>query len=96
MASRKKIPKLKRTSKYLATCKQPEIISIIIANSPNKVSKSICDATLNSAGGEVSLKPKEKKILAAHRKLIERLIQRGESTKRKRHLSMKQLDPFWV
>ena len=43
------------------------------------VIKSICDATLNAARGEVSLKPKEKMILASHRKLIERLIQRGET-----------------
>ena len=86
MAPRKKNPKLKRTIKYLATCKHPEIISRIIAKSPDNVIKSICDATLNAARGEVSLKPKEKKILASHRKLIERLIQRGETAKSKRHL----------
>ena len=86
MAPRQKNPKLKRTIKYLATCKHPEIISRIIAKSPDNVIKSICDAALNAARGEVSLKPKEKKILAAHRKLIERLIQRGETAKSKRHL----------
>ena len=72
--------------KYLATCKHLEIISRIIAKSADIVIKSICDAALNAARGEVSLKPKEKKILAAHRKLIERLIQRGETAKSKRHL----------
>ena len=34
MAPRKKNPKLKRTSKYLASCRHPEIISRIIAKSP--------------------------------------------------------------
>ena len=86
MAARKINPKLKRTSKYLATWKHPEIISRIIAKSHDKVIKSICDAALNAAGGKVSLKPNEKKILAAQRKLIERLIQRGERDKSKRHL----------
>ena len=85
MAHRKKNPKLKRTIKYLATCKHPEIISRIIAKSPDNVIKSICDATLNAAR-EVSLKPKEKKILASHRKIIERLIQRGDTAKSKRYL----------
>ena len=78
MAPRKKNPKLKTTSKYLATFKHPEIISRITAKSPDNVIKSICDAALNAARGDVSFKPKEKKILAAHRKLIERLLQCGE------------------
>ena len=86
MAPRKKNPKLKRNIKYLATCKHPQIISRIIANSIDYVIKSICDAPLNAARGDVSLKPKEKKILASHRKLIERLIQRDETAKSKRHL----------
>ena len=85
MAPRKKNPKLKRTMKYLASCRHPEIISRIIAKSPDNVIKSICDATLNAARGEVSLKPKEKKIFASHRKLIERLIQRGETAKSMQH-----------
>ena len=86
MAPRKKNPKLKRTIKYLATCKHPEIISRIIAKSPDNVIKSICDATINAARGEVSLSQKRKKILPAHRKLIQRLIQRGEPANRMQHL----------
>ena len=86
MAPRKKNPKLKRTIKYLATCKHPEIISGIIVKSPVSVIKSIFDAALNAARGKLSLKPKEKKILASHRRLIERLIQRAETAKSKRHL----------
>ena len=86
MAPRKKNPKLKRTTKYLANCKHQEIISNIIAKSPDNVFKSISDATINATRGEVSFEPKEKKILASHRKLIERLLQRGETHKNKRHL----------
>ena len=86
MAPRKKNLKLKRTIKYVATWKHPEIISRIIAKSPDFVIKSICDAAFNTARGEVSLKPKEKKILASHRKLIERLLQRCVTAKSKPHL----------
>ena len=86
MSPRKKNPKLKRTIKYLATCKHPESISRIIAKSLDNVIQSICDAALNSARGDISLKPKEKKILGSHRILIERLIQMGETAKSKRHL----------
>ena len=86
MAPRKKNPKLKRSLKYFATCKHPDIISRIIAKSPDNVIISICDGPLNAARGEVSLSQKRKKILPAHRKLIQRLIQRGETAKSKRHL----------
>ena len=86
MPPRKKNPKLKRRIKYLATWKHPEIISMIIEKSPDNVIKSICDASVNAARGDVSLKPKEKTILASHRNLFERVIQRGETPKRKRYL----------
>ena len=78
MAPRKKNAKLKSTTKYLSTSKKLEIISKIIAKSPDNVIKSISDAALNGAEGELSIKPKDKQILAAHRNLIERLIQKGE------------------
>ena len=96
MPPRKKNPKLKRRIKYLATWKHPEIISMIIEKSPDNVIKSICDASVNAARGDVSLKPKEKNILAAHSKLIERLIQRAQPAKRQRHLLKKKGDPFWA
>ena len=86
MAPRRKNPKLKRTIKYVASWKHPEIISSIISKSPNIVIKSICDAALNAARGAVSLKPKEKRILATNRQLIERLIEKGESAKRNRQI----------
>ena len=67
MAPRKKNPNLITTIIYLATCKHPEIISRIIEKSPDNVIKSISDAALKAARGELSLKPKEKKILASDR-----------------------------
>ena len=61
MASRLKSPKVKRTIKYLDTCKHTEIISRIIAKSPDNVIKSICDAALNTAERRNFLKTKREK-----------------------------------
>ena len=83
---KKKSVQLKRTIKYLASCRHPEIINKIIAKSPDNVIKSICNAALNSAQGSVVLKRKERKILAANRALIERLIFKGEPLAAKRQV----------
>ena len=75
---------LKRTVKYLACCKSPEIISVIIANSTDKLIKAICNAALNTAQGIVSLTKSEKRVLSDNRAFIQQLIQRGESVEKKR------------
>ena len=85
MGKRKAI-QLKRTIKYLALCKSPEIISKIIARSPDNVIKSICNAALNTAHGNVTLKKKDKRILSKNRALIQKLIQKGEPASKKRKL----------
>ena len=77
---------LKRTIMYLALCKNPEVISRIIASSPENVIKSICNAALNTAYGNVTLKKSEKKILSKNREAIERLIQKGEPPAKKRRI----------
>ena len=77
---------VKHTIKYLALCKNPEIISRIISDSPENVIKSICNAALNTAEGNVTLKNREKKILSKNRELIERLIQKGEPASKKRKI----------
>ena len=86
MAPSRKNPKLKRTIQYIGSCKQAELISSVISKIPNNVIKSICDAAFNAAHGAVSLKQKEKNTLASNRQLNERLIQKGESAKRKRQI----------
>ena len=75
---------LKRTVKYLACCKSPEIISVIIANSTDKLIKAICNAALNTAQGIVSLTKSEKRVLSGNRAFIQQLIQRGETVEKKR------------
>lgn len=77
---------LKRTIKFLSVCKNPKIIAHIISKSPDNVIKSICDAALNAAQGEVTLKNKQKRLLSAHRDLIQKLVQKGDSVKRKKKL----------
>ena len=83
---RRKSKQLKQTIKYLALCKNPEIISRIISDSPENVIKAICNAALNTAQGNVALKPWEKKILSKNREVIERLIHKGEAASRKRQI----------
>ena len=81
---RGKEQQLKRTIKYLACCKNPEIISLIIANSADNVIKAICNAALNTAHGIISLTKSEKRVLSGHRAFIQQLIQTGESVEKKR------------
>jgi len=88
--AKRKSNSLKRTIKYLAVCKNPEIISRIIAKSPDNVIKSICNAALNTAEGSVILKKKQKQILGAHRGLIHELVQKGESPQRKKNLLLQK------
>lgn len=73
MVSRKKNPKLKRTIQYLASGKHHEIISSIIFKNPDKVIKSVSEATLKVARGQVSVKSKDKKILSSNRNLMQRI-----------------------
>lgn len=75
---------LKKTIKYLSICKNPELISHIIARSPDNVVKSICNATLNAAKGQVVLTQKQKRILASNRDFVEKLIHKGESAQKKK------------
>ena len=77
---------MKRTIKYLAVCKNPEVISRIIKKSPDNVVKAICNAALNTAEGSVILNKKQKQILASHRGLIHQLVQKGETPQRKKNL----------
>ena len=80
---------LKRTIKFLSICKNPQIISHIIERSPDSVIKSICNAALNVAQGDVVLNNRQKKILAGKRRFIEQLISKGDSVKQKRKLIQK-------
>ena len=75
---------VKHTIKYLAICKNPEIISRIISDSPENVIKAICDAAVNTAHGNVALKKWQKRILSKNRDLIDRLVHKGESASQKR------------
>lgn len=81
---------LKRTIKYLSVCKNPKIISHIIAKSPDNVIKAICNATLNAAQGQVALKKKQKRVLAANRHFIENLCHKGDSVQKKKQLLLQK------
>ena len=71
----------KRTIKFLATCKEILIIRAVLKNSPsNSVFKSISNAALNCASGEIAISDKEKSSFQKHRKAFE-LLSKKQSLK---------------
>lgn len=84
--SPKKKSKLKRTIKFLSHCHDPKIISKVISNSPNNVTKAICNAAINAAQGDVHLNRKQKKLLASHRAFVSAIIKPGEPLSQKKRL----------
>ncbi|KAF0146584.1 MAG: hypothetical protein FD143_3317 [Ignavibacteria bacterium] len=68
----KKKVNLKKTIKFLSVCKDPRIIRGVLKRSPNNVIKTLCNATINAAQGEINLKNS--------------LIKRGETVEKKRKL----------
>ncbi|KAF0143322.1 MAG: hypothetical protein FD143_3440 [Ignavibacteria bacterium] len=77
---------LKKTIKFLSVCQNPRVFSHIIAKSPDSLVKSICNAAINAAQGEVALKKKAKKVLSAHRPFVQNLIKKGESVQKKKRI----------
>ena len=82
----KKKVNLKKTIKFLSVCKDPRIIRGVLKRSPNNVIKTLCNATINAAQGEINLKKHDRKTLSRHRKFIASLIKRGETVEKKRKL----------
>jgi hypothetical protein len=77
---------LKRTIKFLACCKNRQLLSQIIGKSPDNVVKSICNAALNTAQGSVHLNRTQKRVLSQNRRFIDKLIQKGEPVSKKRKI----------
>ena len=78
----------KRTIKFLAICSDSEIIKPIIKYFPssNSLIKSICNAALNAARGEISLTDSDKVAFQKHRKDIEYLSRRQKLVSVKQYL----------
>ena len=73
----KKGKSLKHTIKYLAACKNSQLVSQIIPKSPDNVTKSNRNAALNAAQGGVCLNRNQKSVLSSNRQFINKLIQSG-------------------
>jgi len=84
--AKKKALHLKRTIKFLATNKNPKLLKAVLKEAGNPLIKSICNAAINVAQGDVQLSQKQKRLLRSHRKYIQSLIQKGEPVARKRKL----------
>lgn len=94
MAAKKK-QHLKRTIKFLSQCHDPKVVAKIIRDSPKGVIKGICNAALNAAKGQIVLKRKHKKVLAAHRSQIHSLIQTGGGIDQKRKILVQRGGLLW-
>ena len=77
---------LTKTIKFLSVCQNPRVVSNIIAKSPDSLVKSICNAAINAAHGEVVLKKKAKRVLSSNRQFIQNLIKKGESVQKKKRI----------
>ena len=83
----------KRTVKFLAICTETEIIRSIIKHSTsNSLLKSICNAALNCASGEISISDSEKLSIQKHRRAFEFLTKKQAITNIKKYLLANKLN----
>ena len=83
----------KRTVKFLATCTDTEIIrSILKYTSSNSLLKSICNAALNCASGEITISESEKITFKKHRKAFEYLTNKQSLTNIKKYFLANKLN----
>jgi hypothetical protein len=75
---------VKRTIKFLATCKDPSICRSIVAKAPRKAIEAISNASLNAYKGDVQIPAKLKKQFAENRAIFEKLISRDTPVETKR------------
>ena len=80
-----KTKKVKHTVKYLAGCRDPQIVNHILHKADNSLVKGIANAAFNVTQGEVPLSRQKKKLFAPHRKLFKAVTSKKKSltTKKK-------------
>ena len=66
----------KRTIKFLAICSDTKTAKQVIKSSNNSVLKSIANAALNAAAGDVSITHLESKLFQDHRSTFDFLIEK--------------------
>ena len=86
---------LKAYIKFLAACHDPVSQRCLIERAPDTVIKSISDAALNVAAGDVALSRSQKAQLRRYKRLIQMLIKRNVAISRKRQ-ALKQRGGFAI
>ena len=79
----------KRSIKFIAVCPFHNIITLIIRKSHITVVKSICNAALNAAEGDIGLSSSEKSIFHQHQPTFRFLTDRSVSLSRKREFLLR-------
>ena len=82
----KKSTSTKRAVKLLAVCKDSQVRSAILSRAPDSVIKTICNAALNVAQGDLALSKKKKTAFRKHRGQIQKLTAREVPLDEKRKL----------
>ena len=78
----------KRTIKYLAICKDIKIIKNILKSSNNNIIKSICNASINAANGEIIISDSNKRLFHSYQSSFQILNSRSISISLKRSYIM--------
>ncbi len=77
---------IKRTIKYLSSCRNPKTCKAVLGDASDGVIKCICNAALNAYKGDVRLTGPKKRLFAKHRGTFNQLINPSLSIKSKRKL----------
>ena len=76
----------KHTIKYLSHCRDPQLISDILKQSNQGVTKAICNAAYNVTQGEVPLSRSQKQYFARNRKVLAALTSKKQTLNSKHKL----------
>ena len=85
----KKRKTIKPTVKFLAACRDPQIVSHILSKADKNLVKGICNAAYNVTRGDVPLSRPKKRLFAKYRPVFDTLTAPNKSLEVKRQLVQK-------
>ena len=87
---------LQKYIELLEVCNNPSVTNAIVKSAPDSVIKTICNAALNCYRGEVTLNPRQRKVLKKFRKQIEKLCSKEIGLKTKRKILVQKGGAIWI
>lgn len=74
----------KRTIKFLAICKDKQLLNSVLRRAPDSVIKKLCDIALNALKGDVQLSASQRKLFRKNRRKITKVVDRSVPLDKKR------------